>query len=189
MGKLDPNTIIGIVQGKLGDLVFVRMKNGKVYVRHTPVREAPFTAGEEASKSDFKRAGEYVKASRQQPEQYAPYEAAARVTGKRACDLANADFRRAPAIQDIDLSGYSGRVGESIGIQAVDDFRVEAVLITLALLNGTLLEHGAAVLDKATLRWVYVTQVAVAGGQTVVVHVTATDRAGNTVTKTVDHAL
>jgi hypothetical protein len=189
MSKLNPNTVIGIVQGKLGDLVFVRMKNGQVYVRHTPVREAPFTAGEEASKSDFGRAGAYVKAKRQDPEQYAPYQAAARVTGKRACDLANADFRRPPVIHDIDLSGYTGKAGESIVIQAVDDFQVEAVLVTVATADGTLLEHGAAVLDKTTLRWRYLTQTAVAGGQTVVLHVTATDRAGNTVMKTVDHAL
>jgi hypothetical protein len=42
MAKLDPNTVIGILQGKLGNLVFVRMKNGEVTVRQRPVRERTF---------------------------------------------------------------------------------------------------------------------------------------------------
>ena len=45
MAMLDPNTVIGILQGKVGDLVFVRTKDGRVIVRHRPVRKAEFTAG------------------------------------------------------------------------------------------------------------------------------------------------
>ena len=37
MAILDPNTLIGIIQGKIGDLVFVRTKDGKVIVRRRPV--------------------------------------------------------------------------------------------------------------------------------------------------------
>jgi hypothetical protein len=64
----------------------------------------------------------------------------------------SADFRRPPAIHDIDLAGYTGRAGESVVIQALDDFLVETVLVTVASADETLLEHGAAVLDKGTLR-------------------------------------
>jgi hypothetical protein len=39
MGKLDPNHLIGILQGKIGDLVFAEGRDGKVTVRHRPVQE------------------------------------------------------------------------------------------------------------------------------------------------------
>ena len=54
MSKLNPNTIIGILQGKLGDLVFVRQKSGAVFVRRPPVRQAEFTAQELMTQSGFK---------------------------------------------------------------------------------------------------------------------------------------
>ena len=60
MGMLDPNTLIGILSGKLGDLVFSRLANGKVVVRRRPVRRAPPTASEIASIADFRRAQAYV---------------------------------------------------------------------------------------------------------------------------------
>ena len=39
MGKLDPNTLIGILRGKIGNLVFSESKQGKVTVRHRPIPE------------------------------------------------------------------------------------------------------------------------------------------------------
>ena len=189
MGMLDPNQVIGILHGSVGDMVFVRMRNGKVYVRHMPLRKAGFNSGQVMSQDQFKLALAYVKSIRQQLDKYAVYQAAARVRGKRACDLANADFRHLPAIHDVDLSAYKGAIGQAIRVEAVDDFEVIGVLLAIADSSGALLEQGAAVLDRISSRWVYLTQAAVPGGQTVAVHVTAVDRAANSVTRSLDHAL
>jgi hypothetical protein len=189
MATLDPNTVIGLVHGKIGDLVFVQTRDGKIIVRHRPVREAEFTARELGNQSLFARAGEHVHKLRQEPERYAVYQQAAKLRGKRACDLANADFRHPPVIQDIDVSAYSGNPGEVLRIQAVDDFGVVAVEVILADLTGTVIEQGAAVLDEASGLWLYPARIAVGSGQTIVAHVNAADRAGNVVTKSLDHAL
>ena len=189
MAKLDPNTLIGILRGKLGDLVFVLAKDGTVIVKRRPVRGADFTGPELGNQSRFTQAAAYVKRVRQQPEIYAIYQAAARVSGKRACDLAHADFRHPPIIQDVDLQGYSGRIADPIRVQATDTLGVVSVCLTLAGLDELLLEHGDAHLEPGSSQWLYRAQTELPAGQTIVVHATATDRAGNSVTKTLHHAL
>jgi hypothetical protein len=61
MGKLDPNTLIGIINGRIGDLVFARTSDGTVIVRPRPQRQARFTLAELANQSQFARASAYVK--------------------------------------------------------------------------------------------------------------------------------
>ena len=46
MAILNPNTVIGLLRGKLGELVFVRATDGTVIVKHRPSRRAPYTAAE-----------------------------------------------------------------------------------------------------------------------------------------------
>src|SRR5258708_5997938 len=118
MGMLDPNPLIGIINGKFGDLDFVRTHDRKIIVRHRPVREAEFTGPELANQSLFARAVAYVQRIRQQPEQYAAYKGAGKAKQIRACDLAHADLRHQPDIRDVDLSWYRGQSGEVIRVQA-----------------------------------------------------------------------
>jgi hypothetical protein len=189
MGKLDPNSVIGILRGKIGDLVFAETTAGKVIVRHKPKREAPFRIGELANQSLFAQASAYVKRIRPQPDLYAPYQQAAKSSGKRACDLANADFRHPPVIEDVDVSAYQGQPGQVIGVRVTDDFEVVAVHVVIAGLDGAMIEQGAAALDRESGLWLYSTRATLEGGQTVAVHVNAADRAGNVVTKSIDQAI
>src|ERR1019366_3669425 len=94
-----------------------------------------------------------------------------------------------PVINDVDLSGYSGNAGELIRIEAVDDFGLTSVMLTIAELDGSLVEYGAAVLEPSSSKWLYQAQVTVRFGQTLILHVTAVDHPANSVTKTVHHAL
>jgi hypothetical protein len=94
-----------------------------------------------------------------------------------------------PVIGDIDLSAYAGLPGQLIRVRAVDDFGVVSVAIVITGLGGAVLEQGDAIWVENVSAWAYAAQAAVALGQTVVVKVTAMDRPGNKVTKTVDHAL
>jgi len=190
MATLTPNSLIGILHGKLGDLVLVRSKDGRVWVRHRPIRQAAITSGELKGQALLAAANRYVREIRQQPAQYAIYHNAARLAGKRDCDLARADFCHAPIIEDIDLSAYHGAAGETIRVQARDDFEVIAVEVVVSDTDGMLLEQGAAVRDLSSGRWIYVVQATLsAANRMVVVDVQAADRAGNVVSKRVDHAL
>ena len=189
MAILKPNPLIGALEGAVGDLVFAKTKDGRVRVQHRPIRKAPFRSGELLRQACIRGGNEYVARVRRQPDQYAVYQNAARITGKRACDLARSDFLCPPAVGDIDVSGYNGTPGQSIAVQATDDFGVVSVSVVISDVAGVVIEQGPAELDETTDRWRYTTTVPVATGQTIVVHVSAADRPGNVVTKAVDHAL
>ena len=56
-------------------------------------------------------------------------------------------------------------------------------------LDGALIENGAAVFDPVAGRWIYTTTAILPLSQTVIVYVTAVDRPGNVVIKSVHHAV
>jgi hypothetical protein len=67
-----------------------------------------------------------------------------------------ADFLNAPSVDEIDLSEYTGAVGDAIVIQAHDDFDVTGVSVSLADAGGNPVESGEAVETPAgSGRWVY----------------------------------
>ena len=189
MAKLDANEIIGLLHGKLGGLIFSRTQDGQIQVRRRPVRRAAFREGELTNQDTFAQAIAYVAAARQEPELYTPYQQAGKLKGKRACDLAHSDFRNPPVITDIDLSAYTGSPGQRILVQAVDDFEVVRLVVTVAKVDHEVIEIGTSAQVPETGAWRYVTQLSAAGLQVVTIHVTAFDRPGNAVTRSVDHAL
>jgi hypothetical protein len=94
-----------------------------------------------------------------------------------------------PVVEDVELSGYTGKKGETIRISARDDLAVATLRLTVRDRSGTILEEGAAVQVKAGLTWLYVAQTDVPGGQIVQIQATATDHAGNKGAKTVPHLI
>ena len=84
-------------------------------------------------------------------------------------------------MDEVDLSGYGGQVGDPIVATALDDLDVVAVNVSLADSDGNAIEAGDATQTPAgSGRWTYAATaaVAVATGTTVRIEVTATDRAG-----------
>jgi len=69
--------------------------------------------------------------------------------------VAVADFFHAPDIEEVDLSGYSGRVGDEIRIKATDDFGVQQVIVRIENSDATLVEEGQAVKSPNELHWIY----------------------------------
>jgi hypothetical protein len=85
MANITPNPAAGQLSGTIGDLVFARLKNGKVIVRRRPVRKTEKKAGEIANQAGFIRAVAYAKAIwNSQPELQAKHNAAARGSGELA---------------------------------------------------------------------------------------------------------
>ncbi len=187
MAKITPNPTAGAFSGAVGDLVFFRLKNGHVVVRHRAVRKAPKKPGEIANQEGFVRAVAYAKAVwKSQPELRAKYKAAARQQGRQGFHLAKADFRLPPTIGDVDLSGFRGNAGDPIRVVATDDFEVKEVVVVLRRLSGELIEQGAAVLEQGT--WSYRAQAQVPAGETITVEAIAVDYPGHTGSKRLDHA-
>ena len=117
MGKLRTNKAVGDLQGKVGGLIYAHQANGTVVVRRAPERVQPSTPSQQASQGRFILAQRYLRTLRANPEQYAPYKAAAAAARRRACDLAIADFLRLPELKDVDLTGYNGGPATRFGLK------------------------------------------------------------------------
>ena len=89
-----------------------------------------------------------------------------------------------PVVDQIDLSTYTGKAGESIRITASDDFAVAGVAVTIHDTAGAVLEQGAATPAGEGATWNYVATTDLPPGQQVSIEVTATNRPGHKTTKT-----
>jgi hypothetical protein len=167
----------------VGGLVYVHRADGTVIVRRAPRSHAPFTAAQKASQSRFAKAVRWLREIKTVPELYAPYRVAARISRKRACDIAMADFMHPPEVRDVDVSEFTGNAGQIIRVCALDDVAVGSVTVVLKDLNDSAIESGAAIPDPNGTLWTYVTQTRCAGIDAVAVEVTAVDRPGNSVAK------
>ena len=161
--------------------------DGVVVVRRSAERKAKPSVAQNVNRSGFAISQLYVRRVKADPELYEPYKRAARITRKRACDLALADALCPPVIRNVDMSAYTGKAGEGIHIDAVDNFAIHSVHVRLDLIDGTLIEEGVAVCDIQLALWVYVTQSILSPGTAVVVHITALDGPGNAAIKTLHH--
>ena len=180
MEKVKLNPILEQISGQVGDLVFRR------YGDETIIGQKPDMSGVEASpaqvaaRARFREAALYGKMVMADAETKALYTEAAKAKGKPAFSLTVADFFNAPSVDEVDLSAYSGAVGDEIIIMASDDFDVMSVEVVLSDGEGNLLESGAAVeTPPDSGRWVYAATAAVATGTTVRIAVTASDRPGS----------
>ncbi len=127
----------------------------------------------------FREATLYGKLVMADAEQKALYEKVAAAKGKPVFSLMIADFFNAPLVDEMDLSGYGGQVGDTIAIRAHDDFDVTGVSVTLTDAGGATLESGAAVETPPNSgRWVYTATAAAPTGTDVRIAVQATDRPG-----------
>lgn len=185
MAKVKLNPVLEQIRGKVGDLVFRRRAEGVVVSRNPGRSGLVPSAGQEAVRERFRLAALYGKAVYADPAEKEVYLAAARKKGASAFALAVSDFLHAPAVDEIDLTAYTGLAGEAIVVRASDDFEVARVSLVLRAGDGTLVERGPAAFERGA--WRYATTVAAPVGQPVVVEVTASDRAGNKTVESLTH--
>ncbi len=179
MAKVKTNPIIEQVRGKIGNLVFRRYGDTTI-VSSAPVQDKKnVSEAQAATRQRFREAALYGKMVMADAEKKVIYEEAAKATGKPVFCLTIADFFNAPAVDEVDMSGYTGKAGDLIRIRAHDDFDVVGVSVAIANSEGQSLESGEAVETPAKSGiWIYTATQAVATGTTVRIAVTATDRPG-----------
>ena len=148
--------------------------------------QAPTTIGREATEAQtahrerFKLAALYGRVVMADPVKKSVYESRARSKNIPIFALCVGDYLTPPEVKDIDLTGYTGKAGETIRITAVDDFEVIDVDVAITDASEQLVEAGPAMRDPATGGWVYTTSIDVPAGERVSVEVTATNRPGHT---------
>ena len=179
MAKVKLNPVLEQIRGKVGDLVFKRYGDEVIISQKPDLSDAAPTEAQQAARDRFRQAALYGKLVLADPGTKTLYEKAAKAKGQPVFSLTVADFFNAPSVDEVDLSGYGGAVGDQIVIQASDDFEVLGVNVALTDGAGSPLESGAALETPADSgRWVYSATSAVATGTTVRIAITASDRPG-----------
>ena len=179
MAKVKLNPVLEQFRGRIGELVFKRYGD-EVVVSPNPDRsDIQPSEAQLAQQERFREATLYGKTIMADADLKADYDAVAHSKGIPVFALTIADFFHAPHIRGIDLSEYAGAVGNTILIQADDDFEVTSVQVSLTDSEGTPIESGAAVESPPQSgNWLYTATAAVASGTTVRVAATASDRPG-----------
>lgn len=179
MARVKLNPILEKVRGKIGDLVFKTVRERGDNLPYTGLEGVEPTESQMTQRERFRQAALYGKMVLADPETKVLYEEAAKAKGKPVFSLIVADFFNAPSVDEVDLTAYTGAVGDNILVRASDDFDVTGVKVSLTNSEGASIESGEAVETPAgSGRWVYTATAAVPTGTTVRIAVTATDRPG-----------
>ncbi len=193
MALVEKNSPLASVHGSVGSLVIVH-QNGRVWTRSKPRVTPKATPRRKAHRGKFGRASQWAsQLPSEAPEVAAKYQELAKGTDRSWQNLAIADYMHGPVIEEIDLSGYTGRSNERIRVQARDDvppplkLGVAQVRVIIRNLEGRILEQGEAIPDGAA--WAYVTRTEAPRGQILKIEVIAADQPGNHTAKTVPHLI
>ena len=187
MAYIDPNkALVGLVKGKLGDM-YVAQYGDKFLLKRRPQQKHKSAGPPQKNRANLLKINAYWRQVKAQPELKVLYERAAHLKGKRAIDLAKADFMHPPEVTSIDVSGHTGQPGDMIRVQAQDDFEVVSVSVRILGLSGEVIEQGAATFEAGSGCWRYAASTILPAGKPVVVEATATDRASNSTSRTLDH--
>ena len=183
MAKSKNNIVIAGLSGKVGKQLVFKQVNGRTIVTKFPNYKVSKTPKQEAHHKKFAKATVYAKNALENPTLKKAYaEEAAKRPGVSAYIMAIADYLKAPVIDRIDTSVYTGvHNGEKIAIEVADASKVMTVKVKIVAANNSAIEEGAAALSEG--KWVYTTTAINATLSGSKVLVTATDRPNNVVTK------
>lgn len=182
MAKVKLSSALIRARGKMGNVVF-RKYHDEVIVAHVPDMSGHTPTDKQAShRQRFKLAVLYGHTVLADPAKKAVYEATAKVKGLSVFAVTVADFLNAPVVDQIDVSAYNGKAGDTLRITASDDFEIAGVEVAIHDTGGAVLEHGAATAADGV--WNYVTTTDLPPGHPISIEVTATDRPGHKTTKT-----
>lgn len=179
MARSKNNIVTHGLSGKVGDLLVFSQRNGKTIVGKVPKQSTrELSDGQKAHRLKFQKAVLYAKSVMNDPAKNEIYEERVdRSKGQTTYNVAVADLLNAPDIESIDLSSYSGNVGDVIKVMVTDDFGVEEVKVKIENADGTLVEEGNAV--NSGIEWVYTATVQNADLAGDKITVTASDAPAN----------
>ncbi|WP_320054697.1 hypothetical protein [uncultured Acetobacteroides sp.] len=155
MAEVKNNIVTQGVSGKLGDMIVFRQVHGRTIIAAKPKQSEKKSEKQVEHQKRFQSAVIYGKAATADPAKKAEYEAGKGDKYNSAYQVAVADFLNAPDIQEVNLKGYKGNVGDVITIRVTDDFKVAEVTVAIRNPDGTLLEKGNAVQQPGGADWCY----------------------------------
>ncbi len=185
MPKVKNNIVTQGLSGMLGgQLVFRQTSRGTEVSVAPQAPSGPPSAGQLAHQTRFQQAVIYAKGQAHDPAVQAEYADEAKAQGLSVFNVILRDHMQAPNITDVDLSQYTGKVGDLIGVVANDDHAVRSVHVKIENSDGSLVEEGDATQQADPNQWQYkatARNATLAGDK---ITVTATDNPGHSVSKT-----
>lgn len=180
MAKVHNNIFVRGLTGSVGDQFVIRKtRKGHTIIANKPTfdENRVFSVAQMAQQEAFRQASVYAKTAMSQ----SIYQEKAAQQDMSAYNAAMADWFGQPKVLDIDISNWTGEIGQTIGVKAKDDTKVISVQVSIQSPDGsTTLEEGQAVLSGTDgLLWAYTTTsgVSIQPGTRVVA--TAKDLPGN----------
>jgi hypothetical protein len=161
MAKVRNNVIVRGLSGSFGDQMVIKIdKAGRTIVSNKPEfdEDRAFTPAQQAQQERFREARAYAKDAKD----LEVYAQKAEGTPMSSSNIAMADWFHAPEIKEIDLSDWTGQIGQCIRIQAMDDVEVKQVSVVITDENDAVLEQGAASKEDAVW-WMYRTTATATG--------------------------
>ena len=157
MAKVKNNALVKGFSGTIGGELTFRQIGGETFV--SKYQKAPTVLATEkkaAVQTKFGLATAYARKAVKDPAIKSLYQAFVK-GGQRAFNIAMIDALNPPVVQSIAAENYSGLVGDSILIRAIDDFKVASVVVSIYNQKGDLVEKGNAVaLENGENDWQYI---------------------------------
>jgi hypothetical protein len=182
MAHSNNSVITGKLSGTLGKELVFRDWEGKTVVAKAPKARVGAPGPDQLQRQEkFLLASRYAKAVKDGTDQGIKdaYNAALRPR-QNLYSRALEDYMSSPEVKSVNTNAYTGIVGSTITVRAVDDFRVTGVQVEIFAASGTLLEKGNAVQQTNGLDWIYTVSQANAAMTGSKINAIATDVPGNT---------
>lgn len=160
MAESKENVVTFGLSGLVGKMLVFKKRGDKTFVSSRPKFDSNRVLSEAqlAVQEKFKLASIYATNAIKDPDVKEAYEAAAS-GNQSAYNRAFKDAQLAPKfIGDLKVDGYEGAIGNQISAKVIDDFKVEAVLVSIKNSSSVVIEEGTATLAPDQVSWMYTAQ-------------------------------
>nr|MBC7614380.1 hypothetical protein [Pseudopedobacter sp.] len=151
------NDMVYGMSGSVGNMLVYRRRGNRTFVSRRPVinKNRVASAAQLAVQEKFKEGIIYSQTANAIPALKEAYALAA--TGNQTSyNRAFIDFQTPPSFSgQPDMMDYSGQIGDSFSVKAIDDFSVDRVHVRIQAADSSLIEEGEAVMDINGIDWKY----------------------------------
>lgn len=157
MSNVSKNPLVRKASGKFSDDFVYRTRGKKTTIAKLPVFDpnAEKTEKQLEVRELFAAAAMYAQGAITSEDLKKEYQKKTNAQNT-AYNIAFRDFLKAPKVRSINSEDYTGAIGSTIVVRAIDDFRVAAVKVSIRTSAGVLIEEGNAILNPIFReRWTY----------------------------------
>jgi hypothetical protein len=174
------------LSGSVGGGMVFRTWNGRTYISTSPSKPKKQSPIQKENRLKFKMATHFAKKMMNDPAKKEEYKKLAKkMKLPNAYTAAITEYMRKPEIREVELSAYSGRENQEIGVDVrKKGFEIEVVEVIISDEKGNLVEQGKAVRGRI-MNWTYTTTKTVENYETLQIIIRAKERTGNFVDKKV----